>query len=322
MEDFDMCDFSSSMDPDMPRHSVISTDSGIERDMVQDSESRGSWRLLRRGGIKVKPSVTDSMTFLQDALVGGSGFLKQQQHHRHMTANILVMGDDRVLGRLARAYYTLRKRESRRLFLTTKVNIKMFYIPVSMQQLTSSTTVCLSNREEERSVSVRTSRIHITALTPNREQDVNCLLLDVCEVKTSCVLEASIRTSSVKLQTTEETGFTLCLDKDSRRTFHKVQRSEVTGGFTDQWLSVIIKQKNSDFIILVSAGVWSVRRCGHFTLVPLDSVKIEPCKDPGYYIQKSMRSKFTTEEERDSGLSRFLTQGLPLSIHTFSGIIT
>lgn len=110
MEDFDMSEFSSCMDSDMPRHSILSTDSGIERDMPQgsDSETRATWRLLRRGGMKVKPSVTDSMAFLQDALVSGSDFLKQQQRQRHMTANIVVMGDDRALGRLARAYYTLR----------------------------------------------------------------------------------------------------------------------------------------------------------------------------------------------------------------------
>ncbi|GAA6079428.1 phosphoinositide 3-kinase regulatory subunit 6, partial [Tachysurus ichikawai] len=87
--------------------------------------------------------------------------------------------------------------------------------------------------------------------------------------------EVKIRTCNMKLQTSERTGFTLCLDKDSRRTFHGVQ-----------------------------------------------SVEIEPCKDPGYYIQKSMRSKFTTEEDTDSGLSKFMNRGLPLSINTFSGIIS
>ncbi|KAK2857345.1 hypothetical protein Q7C36_005264 [Tachysurus vachellii] len=411
MEDFDMSEFSSYVDPDMPRHSVLSTDSGIERDMAQgsDSESRGTWRLLRRGGMKVKPSVTDSMAFLQDTLVSGSGFLKQQQGQRHMTANIVVMGDDRVLGRLARAHYTLRKRESRRLFLTMKVNVKMFYIPVSTQHLSSPTTesvclldsnpcvlgsylgkvdpwyecniislghmipklaamsnssrphepnpfladvisyyvrmgqqpvyftiyymkivfcnttkesvedvflshasikfpefslrhttdrdltmrqkkqsaelcgvlvslkyrkVSLSNREAERDVTLRTTKIQISAVTPNKHQDVNCLLVDLCDVKPKCV-SVKIRTCSMKLQTSERTGFTLCLDKDSRRTFHGVQ-----------------------------------------------SVEIEPCKDPGYYIQKSMRSKFTTEEDPDSGLSKFMNRGLSLSINTFSGIIS
>ncbi|XP_053494535.1 phosphoinositide 3-kinase regulatory subunit 6 [Ictalurus furcatus] len=412
VEDFDMSDFSPYMDSDMPRHSILSTDSGIERDMAQGSDLETKRSLLRRGGMKMKPSVMDSMAFLQDALVSGSSLLKQQQRQKHITANIVVMGDDRVLGRLARAYYTLRKREARRLFLTMKVNIKMFYIPVSTQQLSSPTTesvclldsnpcvlgsylgkvdpwyecniislghmipklatmcdssrphepnsfladvisyyvrmgqqpvyftiyyvkivfcnptkesvedvflscasikfpeftqrhttgrdmtirqkkqcksaevcgalvslnyrkVSLSNREAERGVELRTTRIQISAVTP-RNQDANCLMVDmVCDVKPKCVSESKIRMCSLKLKTTERTGFTLCLDKDSRRTFHEVQ-----------------------------------------------SIEIEPCKDPGYYIQKSMRSKFTTEEDTDSGLSKFMNRGLPLSINTFSGIIS
>ncbi|XP_060774532.1 phosphoinositide 3-kinase regulatory subunit 6 [Neoarius graeffei] len=411
MEDFDMSEFSPYMDLDMPRHSILSTDSGIERDLPQgsDSETKGTWRLLRRGGMKVKPSVTDSMAFLQDALVSGSTFLKQQQHQRHFTANIVVMGDDRILGRLARAYYRLRKREARRLFLTIKVNIQMFYIPVSTQQLSSPTTesvclldsnpcvlgsylgkvdpwyecniislghmipklatvcdssrphepnpfladvisyyvrmgqqpvyftiyymkiafcnptkesvedvflchasikfpeftqhhttrdmtvkqkkqsaevcgalvslnyrkVSLSSREEERGIALRTTRIQISAVTSNKSQDVNCLMVDLCDVKPKSVLESKIKTCSMKLKTTERSGFTLCLDKDSRRTFYEVQ-----------------------------------------------SIEIKPCKDPGYYIQKSMRSKFTTGDDTDSGLSKFMSRGLPLSINTFSGIIS
>ncbi|KAF7711012.1 hypothetical protein HF521_000023 [Silurus meridionalis] len=411
-EDFDMSEFSSYMDSDMPRHSVLSTDSGIERDMTlsSDSEMKSTWRLLRRGGMKVKPSVTDSVMYLQDALVSGSSFLKQQQRQRHITANIVVMGDDRVLGRLARAYFTLRKRESRRLFLTMKLNIKMFYVPVSTQQLSSPTTesvclmdsnpcvlgsylgkvdpwyecnvislghmipklaamsdpsrthepnpfiadvisyyvrmgqqpvyftiyyvkivfcnpskdtvedvflshasikfpeftqrhttgrdltirqkkqcaeqsgalvslnyrkVSLSNRESERTIALRTARMQISAITSNKIQDMNCLIVDVFDVKTKYISEPKIRTCSLNLNTSEKTGFTLCLDKDSRRTFHDVQ-----------------------------------------------SVEIEPCKEPGYYIQKSMRSKFNTEEDSESGLSKFMNRGLPLSIHTFSGIIS
>lgn len=81
----------------------------------------------------MKPSVKDSMVLMQDTLEdhanleGGSGgrggrrgvtlqrragssamqnpFTKQQ---RHFTAKIVVMGDDRVLGRLAKAYYFFR----------------------------------------------------------------------------------------------------------------------------------------------------------------------------------------------------------------------
>ncbi|KAI5101761.1 phosphoinositide 3-kinase regulatory subunit 6 isoform X1, partial [Silurus meridionalis] len=410
-EDFDMSEFSSYMDSDMPRHSVLSTDSGIERDMTlsSDSEMKSTWRLLRRGGMKVKPSVTDSVMYLQDALVSGSSFLKQQQRQRHITANIVVMGDDRVLGRLARAYFTLRKRESRRLFLTMKLNIKMFYVPVSTQQLSSPTTesvclmdsnpcvlgsylgkvdpwyecnvislghmipklaamsdpsrthepnpfiadvisyyvrmgqqpvyftiyyvkivfcnpskdtvedvflshasikfpeftqrhttgrdltirqkkqcaeqsgalvslnyrkVSLSNRESERTIALRTARMQISAITSNKIQESLKFFFSYITVCFIFSQEPKIRTCSLNLNTSEKTGFTLCLDKDSRRTFHNVQ-----------------------------------------------SVEIEPCKEPGYYIQRSMRSKFNTEEDSESGLSKFMNRGLPLSIHTFSGII-
>lgn len=83
----------------------------------------------------MKPSVKDSMVLMQDTLedhsslgggVGSGGrggrrgatlqrragssamqnpFPKQQ---RHFTARIVAMGDDRVLGRLAKAYYFFR----------------------------------------------------------------------------------------------------------------------------------------------------------------------------------------------------------------------
>ncbi len=95
-EDFYMSDLPTDLNSDMPRYSVMSTDSGIERDMqgteASDMEFLGgrtlkpeitSGRLSRRGGIKVKPSVTDSMALMQDALeetgnAGSSGTLQRR----------------------------------------------------------------------------------------------------------------------------------------------------------------------------------------------------------------------------------------------------
>ncbi|XP_045073136.1 phosphoinositide 3-kinase regulatory subunit 6-like [Coregonus clupeaformis] len=161
--DFDLADLPADLTSSsaMPRHSVMSTDSGIERDLPPGVEpsvvepsgglEEGEARLTRRGGIKMRPSVTDNMALMQDALeesgsvAGGGGaigggklqrkagcsgtpsFSKQQ---KHFTARIVVMGDDRVLGKLAKAFYFLRKREARRLFLTMKVNFQFYYIPV------------------------------------------------------------------------------------------------------------------------------------------------------------------------------------------------
>ncbi|XP_029011904.1 phosphoinositide 3-kinase regulatory subunit 6 [Betta splendens] len=173
-EDFELGDSPADLLPsDMPRHSVMSNDSGIEKDMSNDSESfwekslvtalweqgksdQDSAKLSRRGGIKMKPSVKTTMVMMQDTLEahanlegGGGGrsgrrgatlqrragsgvtrnsFTKQR---RHFTAKIVVMGDDRALGRLAAAYYFFKKREARRPFLTTKVGLQFYYIPVS-----------------------------------------------------------------------------------------------------------------------------------------------------------------------------------------------
>lgn len=92
-----------------------------------------SSRLLRSGGFRIKPSMKTSMVLIQDSLEdhsslagGGNGrrgdrgsvlqrragstgmqgsFSKQQ---RHFTAKIVAMGDDRILGRLAKEYYFFR----------------------------------------------------------------------------------------------------------------------------------------------------------------------------------------------------------------------
>ncbi|KAM7418921.1 hypothetical protein PAMA_016170 [Pampus argenteus] len=177
-EDFELGESPGDLMPsDKARFSVMSNDSGIERDLPptadpflassldtagmspsweQCKSEQESLKLSRRGGIKMKPSVKDSMVLMQDTLedhaslgAGGNGekggrrgmtlqrragssamqnpFTKRQ---RHFTARIVVMGDDRVLGRLATAYYFFRKREARRLFLTMKVNLQFYYIPV------------------------------------------------------------------------------------------------------------------------------------------------------------------------------------------------
>ncbi|XP_056197659.1 phosphoinositide 3-kinase regulatory subunit 6 isoform X1 [Falco biarmicus] len=133
------------------RFSVLSTDSGIERDLLMaveepfapcGAETEQS-RLHRKGGIKKKPSPLESMAFLQ-AGCNGAGTkspVKLQRRpgitpepaaplQRLHTARIVLLGDDRVLGRLAQAYHSLRKRETRRVFLTPRLNLQFYYIPV------------------------------------------------------------------------------------------------------------------------------------------------------------------------------------------------
>nr|XP_020478742.1 phosphoinositide 3-kinase regulatory subunit 6-like [Monopterus albus] len=63
-----------------------------------------------------------------DVYAGSSPVLKQDR--KHHTARVLVLGDDRVLGRLGRAYHSIRKRESKHLILTKKLDLQFYYIPV------------------------------------------------------------------------------------------------------------------------------------------------------------------------------------------------
>ncbi|NWV00612.1 PI3R6 kinase, partial [Upupa epops] len=133
------------------RFSVLSTDSGIERDLPVAAEEAFApcsaeaeqSRLHRKGGIKKKPSPLESMAFLQ-AGCNGPGAKPPAKPQRRSgtapepavplqklhTARIVLLGDDRILGRLAQAYHSLRKRETRRVFLTPRLNLQFYYIPV------------------------------------------------------------------------------------------------------------------------------------------------------------------------------------------------
>ncbi|XP_033831380.1 phosphoinositide 3-kinase regulatory subunit 6-like [Periophthalmus magnuspinnatus] len=54
----------------------------------------------------------------------------------------------------------------------------------------------------------------------------------------------------------------------------------------------------------------------------VQSIEILPCLDPGYRVQKTMRSKFNPgEKEKDAGLSKYMSKGLLLPINTFAGIV-
>ncbi|NXV36668.1 PI3R6 kinase, partial [Rissa tridactyla] len=133
------------------RFSVLSTDSGIERDLPVAAEEpfapcsaeTEQSRLHRKGGIKKKLSPLESVAFLQAGCnsAGAKSPAKSQKRvsvlpepaaplQRLHTARIVLLGDDRILGRLAQAYHSLRKRETRRVFLTPRLNLQFYYIPV------------------------------------------------------------------------------------------------------------------------------------------------------------------------------------------------
>ncbi|XP_020923525.1 phosphoinositide 3-kinase regulatory subunit 6 isoform X2 [Sus scrofa] len=132
-------------DWEMARASVLSTDSGIERDLPSGAdELPGSPEmeragLQRKGGIKKRlwppnilmPSGWDGPSGLhrRTGQPSGDGELLPGVSRLH-TARVLVLGDDRMLGRLARAYHSLRKRETQKFCLTPRLSLQLYYIPV------------------------------------------------------------------------------------------------------------------------------------------------------------------------------------------------
>ncbi|KAI4883893.1 hypothetical protein NFI96_033954 [Prochilodus magdalenae] len=146
-------------DEETKRVSVISTmsvDSGIEGDLplnefsslvvehpseVEAQEQQRSSQFFRRACVRW-PRAGNRMTLMMEAIkecggtAGGGGSLPKEE--KNFTARLVVMGDDSTLGRLGKAYYNIRKREARHLFLTKRINLEIYYIPVSSQPLSSS----------------------------------------------------------------------------------------------------------------------------------------------------------------------------------------
>lgn len=107
-------------------------DSGIEKDINEPSEpiqppDTGS-DIQRRNAYKRSKSV-EKLSLVKDKIDGCSGGSVELEERSH-TARVIVLGDNRVLGRLARAYCSMREKESKRNVLTKKLNLQLYYIPV------------------------------------------------------------------------------------------------------------------------------------------------------------------------------------------------
>ncbi|XP_027424087.1 phosphoinositide 3-kinase regulatory subunit 6 isoform X2 [Zalophus californianus] len=134
-------------DRELARASLLSTDSGIERDLpagadelpVPSSPEMERAGLQRKGGIKKRmwppdilmPACWDGPQGLhrRTGMPSGDGELLPGVSRLH-TARVLVLGDDRMLGRLAQAYHSLRKRETQKFCLTPRLSLQLYYIPV------------------------------------------------------------------------------------------------------------------------------------------------------------------------------------------------
>ncbi|KAG5279886.1 hypothetical protein AALO_G00082620 [Alosa alosa] len=130
------------------RGSIMSNDSGIEGDLPAaelssltletgaassetPSESQRSSPQFVRWNCVRRMNVADRMALVRESVRVSSRCNLFPCEERNLTARVLVMGDDRALGRLAKAYMSIRKREARHLLLTKRLNLEMYYIPVS-----------------------------------------------------------------------------------------------------------------------------------------------------------------------------------------------
>ncbi|CAB1342173.1 unnamed protein product, partial [Coregonus sp. 'balchen'] len=106
------------------RVSLLSVDSGIEKD--------------RSPGFRGRMKPEDKMALVQENIKGPTSSTPLPKEEGNHTARIVVMGDDRVLGRLAKAYHSIRKREAKYLILTKRVNLQIYYIPVTNEPIVNS----------------------------------------------------------------------------------------------------------------------------------------------------------------------------------------
>ncbi|XP_016362166.1 phosphoinositide 3-kinase regulatory subunit 6-like [Sinocyclocheilus anshuiensis] len=406
---------------DLKRNSVmstVSTDSGIEGDMPISElssimlESQGgpeeqssSQSFYRRQCVRC-PKAGNRMTLMMEAIRGNGGYSLAKEE-RNLTARILVMGDDRTLGWLAKTLHTIRKREARHLLLTKRVNMEMYYIPVTDQTLSpvqegapedmltlagylgsldpwydcninglgamilklaqmkstqsessdpntflldiisyytrvsqhpvhlpiysvkicfsglSSTTVeevfvaqlamdfpevkrcratfkdtikssvrykkynpqefhgavvsinykkaSISDREKDMGMSLPTSGMLISVLPSCRVRSLHSVSISVQDMNPTRPSRHSLRAVSASIRVLEEQTFTVCLDKDPRKTFKNVQ-----------------------------------------------SIEVSPCLDPGYSHQPSTKSKYSLGEGGEL-LGKYVNKTLTLPINTFCG---
>ncbi|KAK9535552.1 hypothetical protein VZT92_007927 [Zoarces viviparus] len=163
---FAMCCGSNSTSVDKEedkRDSVRSEDSGIKRDLkennLDDASKSPPPSFTRRNAVKLMKTARklSLMSEKMDAFPGGSP-LFNEDGRRH-TARVVVLGDDRVLGRLATAFHSIRERESKRLILTKKLNLRLYYIPVTDAALSLSSPASPGENEGRLSLASLLGRV-------------------------------------------------------------------------------------------------------------------------------------------------------------------
>nr|XP_046160543.1 phosphoinositide 3-kinase regulatory subunit 6-like isoform X2 [Oncorhynchus gorbuscha] len=122
------------------RVSHLSVDSGIEKDLsdMGEREQRNPFTRSRSPCFRGRMKPEDKMALVQENIKGPTCSTPLPKEEGNHTARIVMMGDDRVLGRLAKVYHSIRKREAKHLILTKRVNLQIYYIPVTDEPIVNS----------------------------------------------------------------------------------------------------------------------------------------------------------------------------------------
>ncbi|XP_063327040.1 phosphoinositide 3-kinase regulatory subunit 6 [Pelmatolapia mariae] len=147
LTDFALPSGSNSIKDDKKR---ISRDSGIVKDLKDPDDTEQppytAQKILRerRNALKSSSSA-EKLSLMKEKMkedvTGNSPLLKEERSH---TARVVVLGDDSTLGKLTKAYYIIRKKEAKRNMLTKKLDLQLYYIPVSDAEASPSSPSRLS----------------------------------------------------------------------------------------------------------------------------------------------------------------------------------
>ncbi|XP_071371516.1 phosphoinositide 3-kinase regulatory subunit 6 isoform X2 [Centroberyx affinis] len=393
------------------RDSVLSVDSGIEKDLkdleLDDKEQLPARNLAtaftRRPALKsMKPA--DKLTLMREKMEAYPSSSPPLKEERGLTARVVVMGDDRALGRLTKVYRSIRERESKHLILTKKLNLQLYYIPVTDAAPSLSSPGSPCQDEGKLSLASLLGRVDpwydsninsLGAVIPklaemhSNHSKPNLFLLDTLSYYLRCGMQpvnlpfysVKITRSSYNVSSTVEEVFVSRLQADfpefrqlkekllkessvrrKRKTvqvfgavvsvsYKKISLSRrfVVRGMapttcgvvitaespTDiagqNYLTVSFDSMNPRYYTIQTQNI-SIRTLEQRTFtVCLDKdsrrtyndvqrIDISPCLDPGYSLQSSGKSKFAVRNEQEPAPSKYGNRVLSLPINTFSGV--
>uniref|UniRef100_A0A7N8XYR2 Phosphoinositide-3-kinase, regulatory subunit 6b n=1 Tax=Mastacembelus armatus TaxID=205130 RepID=A0A7N8XYR2_9TELE len=290
------------------RDSVLSQDSGID---VKDSDhpdpppKNPAPVITRRNAFRSMRSA-DRLSLMQDKMFLGH-YPVLHERRKRLTARVLVMGDDRVLGRLSRAYHSIRETEAKLLIVTKKLNLQFYYVPVTDLDIWTPFRLSLAfllgrvdpwYNGNVNSLGATISKLPVMVTSDRNEQSL-FLLDNLCYYLRYGTQPVNLPLYSVKVQLFDS----------------------VNPGHNKVRCYLLLPKVHLIMSMLLFSEKISIRTVEHRTLsVCLDQdprrtytdiqrIEICPCSDPGCSINN--------QSERP--LSRYLDKVLSLPINTFTG---